>query len=35
MVGTWVVMDVKTKEGAKADESLKGGTLRKLMVELK
>ena len=27
MAGTWVVMDVRTKEGAKADEALKGGKL--------
>jgi hypothetical protein len=27
MVGTWVVMEVKTKGGGKIDESLKGGRL--------
>lgn len=27
MVGTWLVMKVKTTEGAMADQSLKGGTL--------
>jgi hypothetical protein len=27
MVGTWVVMEVKTTQGANPDASLKGGTL--------